>query len=230
MTACIMPSAPDARPLRARARARRFEHDLEEVVQHVQEPAQLKEAVKALYRKHASGAPQDADPGGDLQREYKRRAPVRGLADVPRRVIICVLHHRAARCHTLILESTGRYLAKVGRQGFACKLWVHRSRYDSGACCGVCTCTLTALCIATLLHMQSPTQRLSIPNSPSLRHRAAGGERALGRAPQAAGVSGEERGGAEAQGADHHGRAPRGHRALPAGARAAALLPLRLLC
>jgi hypothetical protein len=63
-------------------------------VQHVQEPAQLKEAVEALYRKHASGAPQDADPGGDLQREYKRRAPVRGFAEVLTHVT-CVVQHPA---------------------------------------------------------------------------------------------------------------------------------------
>lgn len=43
-------------------------------MQHVQQPAALKEAVKALYRRHASGAPQDTDPGGDLQREYTRCA------------------------------------------------------------------------------------------------------------------------------------------------------------
>ena len=51
---------------------RRFEHDVEELAQHVQEPARLKEAVKALYRKHASDTPPDGDPGGDLQREYTR--------------------------------------------------------------------------------------------------------------------------------------------------------------
>lgn len=51
---------------------RRFEHDMEELAQHVQEPAKLKEAVKALYRKHASDTPPDSDPGGDLQREYTR--------------------------------------------------------------------------------------------------------------------------------------------------------------
>ena len=45
---------------------------MEELAQHVQEPAKLKEAVKALYRKHASDTPPDGDPGGDLQREYTR--------------------------------------------------------------------------------------------------------------------------------------------------------------
>ncbi len=54
---------------------RRFEHDVEELAQHVQEPAKLKEVVKALYRKHASDKPPDSDPGGDLQREYTRHAP-----------------------------------------------------------------------------------------------------------------------------------------------------------
>ena len=53
-------------------RHRRFEHDVEELAQHVQEPAKLKEAVKALYRKHAADTPPDGDPGGDLQREYTR--------------------------------------------------------------------------------------------------------------------------------------------------------------
>lgn len=62
--------------------SRRFEHDVEEVVQHVQEPGQLKEAVKELYRKHASGTPQDSDPGGDLQREYNRQAPAVAVAAV----------------------------------------------------------------------------------------------------------------------------------------------------
>lgn len=196
-------------------------------MQHVQEPAQLKEAVKALYRKHASGAPQDADPGGDLQREYKRRAPVRGLANVLSHVTHCAVPSSIVP-ESYPWENTSR------AANLAKRLGVKALHVTLRACSLECMLDDVSmqinLCIATLRSYRAPPQGLPTPPSPLVEAQGRRRRAALGRAAQAAGVPGEERGGPEAQAADHHGRAPRGHRALPAGARAAALLPLPQLC
>lgn len=51
----------------------RFQHDLHEVVQYIQDPKMLKDKVKLLYQKHCADMVSAAEEDGDLEREASRQ-------------------------------------------------------------------------------------------------------------------------------------------------------------
>jgi hypothetical protein len=55
--------------------ARRFQHDLSEVMSMLQQPNQLKDAVKDLYLKHVTGEVKASGLEEDVQAEYDRCHP-----------------------------------------------------------------------------------------------------------------------------------------------------------
>ncbi|KAK9830297.1 hypothetical protein WJX72_010857 [[Myrmecia] bisecta] len=52
---------------------KRFQHDLQEAVVHLQEPAKLKEAMKTLFQKHVNGTVRSSNMEEDVQNEYNRQ-------------------------------------------------------------------------------------------------------------------------------------------------------------
>lgn len=61
----------------AQAITKRFRTDLHETVQFIQEPKQLKERVKELFKKHVTLQVQDVGIDVDIQRENNRQRYVR---------------------------------------------------------------------------------------------------------------------------------------------------------
>ena len=51
---------------------RRFQHDLEDAIQHIQDPHALKEAMKKLYQRHCSGTLKHSGLEEEVQSEYTR--------------------------------------------------------------------------------------------------------------------------------------------------------------
>ncbi len=48
-------------------------NDLHELIQHIQDPEQLKEAVKQLYQTHVTEKIQAAEVDPDVAKEYQRQ-------------------------------------------------------------------------------------------------------------------------------------------------------------